>query len=254
MTLFSGFIFLFWLALLLGITLWLPVGSTAMVQLFSAMDPSQSALYLNGAQSVFTLAASVVLLYAWRSFFKDRKVWARLAALSLPPLLAWCVLASRMPALLEEPVVTVILMMASGAILMVVSRLHAADGAPDVRSAFAAGCTGCLGMLPGYGLISALLTGLAAAGKGGTAAYQYACLGALPVMIVKSVSQLVSADMSAFAGQNLISLVVCTILVIILTFTAIRFASLWFRRHTVFVFGVFRIAAGIVMLLIYMVF
>lgn len=253
MNLALSFAFLLQLAFLLGITVWLPIASTAQVQLLANLFPSVSGMLMPLAGGIFRLAAAGMALYMFRNRIKDNG--ASILVLSAPSLLVWLVLGKLMPDFLSDPVVIAIVTAAAGAILLVVCSVSGKRRSSDLRSCFAAGCTGALALIPGVGILTALLCGLIATGQSEDTAYPLAVIGSVPLILVQSFQILGSASWSVMLHPAIFLLLAAgVILAGLVAGVMLRLVSLWLRSHTLKVVGLVRCAFGIFLLLLYCVF
>lgn len=253
MNLALSFAFLLQLAFLLGITVWLPVASTAQVQLLANLFPAVSGRLLTLAQGCFRL---VIIGVALR-FYKDRlkQNLPAAACLSLPVLAAWLLLKSFLPSILSDPLVIAIVTVASGAILLVVCKEAGNRATLDMRSFFAAGCTGILALIPGVGIMTALVCGLTAAGQSEKNAYPMAVLGSVPVLAVQTLEQFGRADFSQLLTPMVaLSVLFGMVLSGLMAWVVLRGMTLWLKKHTFKPVAVVRTGFGIFLLLLYGIF
>ena len=123
----------------------------------------------------------------------------------------------------------------------------------DLKTAMLIGCFQCLSLIPGTSRSGSTILGGMLCGMSRPAASQFTFFLAIPVMAGASLLKLVKffGKGNSFTLDQTVVLIVGCVVAFIVSIIAIRFLMDYVKRHTFTAFGVYRIALGIVVLVIW---
>ena len=123
----------------------------------------------------------------------------------------------------------------------------------DLKTALLIGCFQCLSLIPGTSRSGSTILGGMLCGMSRPAASQFTFFLAIPVMAGASLLKLVKffGKGNSFTLDQTVVLIVGCAVAFIVSIIAIRFLMDYVKRHTFTAFGVYRIALGIVVLVIW---
>lgn len=263
-----------------GITEWLPISSTGhMILAEQLLQFSFSDEFMEMFRVVIQLGAilAVVVLYfktLW-PFCADNGRDSGLARhLRWPVLWLWfkiifaCIPAAVLGVLLDDwmdehlynSVVVALMLILYGVAFILIERRPRAPkttrlGRITYRQAFQVGMWQVLALVPGTSRSGSTILGGMMCGMSRPCASQFTFFLAIPVMAGASLLKVVKfiAGGNTFATDEVIVLVVGCLVAFVVSIAAIRFLMDYVKRHTFTVFGWYRIALGVVVLLIWLV-
>lgn len=263
-----------------GITEWLPISSTGhMILAEQLLQFSFSDEFMEMFRVVIQLGAilAVVVLYfktLW-PFCADNGRDSGLARhLRWPVLWLWfkiifaCIPAAVLGVLLDDwmdehlynSVVVALMLILYGLAFILIERRPRAPkttrlGRITYRQAFQVGMWQVLALVPGTSRSGSTILGGMMCGMSRPCASQFTFFLAIPVMAGASLLKVVKfiAGGNTFATDEVIVLVVGCLVAFVVSIAAIRFLMDYVKRHTFTVFGWYRIALGVVVLLIWLV-
>ncbi len=247
------------LAIIEGITEFLPVSSTG------HMIVASSVMGIAGDEftKLFTIAIqlgailSVVVLY-YKKFIQSVDFYKKLAIAFVPAAVLGKLLNDFIDALLENVVVVAISLLLGGIVLLFVDKWFAksekkGEEIPSDLSAFKIGLFQCIAMIPGVSRSAASIIGGLTQNLSRKAAAEFSFFLAVPTMFAatvyklykyfKSGSVLNSEQINLFVLGNLLAFIVAMI--------AIKSFIGFLNKNGFKVFGYYRIALGIVILLVH---
>ena len=257
-----------------GITEWLPISSTGhMILLNEFVKLQVSDEFYKLFEVVIQLGAilAVILLFfhklnpfspsksapqrrnTWRLWFKVVLAVIPSAVIGLP-------LDDWMDAHFYNYVVVAITLIVYGIAFLFVERENSHRRAYansvydiDLKTAMLIGCFQCLSLIPGTSRSGSTLLGGMLCGMSRPAASQFTFFLAIPVMAGASLLKLVKffGKGNSFTLDQTVVLIVGCAVAFIVSIIAIRFLMDYVKRHTFTAFGVYRIALGIVVLVIW---
>ena len=230
--------------LLTALTVWMPVGSRVHLTLAQALIPGGWYLPLTGCLQL-GMAVSALVLY--RSHLK------RLAMQWLPAAVSILVLGLLFPGENVPEFVSGVVTIAVGILFLIQSGMHLEplDIKGISRTVLWVLIT-CLGMIPGVGVLSmAMLAGLVT-GLREEQAYSLAVMTSLWIQAVSGFHNL--ALLPAAGLMPVLACLLTAAFGFVLSPVLIRAMRSWFSRHTLLLFGLWRIAFGAVFLLVFCVF
>lgn len=258
-----------------GITEWLPVSSTGhliLVDEFIRLDMSRE--FMNMFQVVIQLGAilAVVVLY-WGKLWPfrirreeknalDRYVdrgkillWLKIAAACVPTV----IIALPFNDVIEEKfnnyVVVSLMLILYGILFIVVEnynkkRKPVADSLETLsfRTAVLIGCFQVLSVIPGTSRSGATIVGGILVGASRTVAAEFTFFLGIPTMFGASLLKIVKFGFS-FTGTEVLVLLLGTLTAFVVSVFVIRFLMGYIKKHDFKIFGWYRIALGILVLL-----
>jgi len=244
------------IAIIEGITEFLPISSTAHMKFANPLIGVQTNAFTDLYEIVIQLAAilAVVVLYH-RQFFDFKKIgfYFKLVIALIPAIIAGVLLKKHIDAMLGNLGFIAVIMIAGGIILLFIDRLftkpqiHSQD-AVSYKNAFVIGCYQVLSVLfPGLSRSAATIIGGLQQKLDRRTAAEFSFFLAVPTMLaasVKSFYDVHKANPEVFVRDNMMLLVVGSIVAFIVAMLAIRFFITYLQRHGFKLFGYYRIVAG----------
>lgn len=248
------------IAIIEGITEFLPISSTAHMKFANPLIGVQTSAFTDLYEIVIQLAAilAVVVLYHKQFFdFKKIRFYFKLIIALIPAIIAGVLLKKHIDAMLGNLVFIAIVMIAGGIILLFIDRLftkpsiHSQDGVTN-SNAFIIGCYQVLSVLfPGLSRSAATIIGGLQQKLDRKTAAEFSFFLAVPTMLaasVKSVYDVHKANPEVFVHDNMTQLIIGSIVAFIIALLAVRFFITYLQRHGFRLFGYYRIFAGALIL------
>ncbi|MFM7155440.1 MAG: undecaprenyl-diphosphate phosphatase [Bacteroidota bacterium] len=250
------------LAIIEGITEFLPVSSTGhMIIGSSAMGIASSPFV-----KVFTVAIqfgailSVLVLY-WRRFLQSFSFYVKLLVAFIPAAVFGLLLKKQIDALLENIVVVALALIIGGIIFLWLDSFFAhrslrETSVDDVTypRALRIGMFQVISMVPGVSRSAATIIGGLTQGLSPTTAAEFSFFLAVPTMFAatcKSLWDYISDEGGIFTSRELGLLAFGNVIAFIVAMIAIRAFIGYLTKHGFRIFGYYRIAAGIIILLLW---
>ena len=261
-----------------GITEWLPISSTGhMILAEQVLKFSLSAEFMEMFRVVIQLGAilAVVVLYfkkLW-PFCGDNgrdsglakhirwpvmRLWGKIIVACLPAAVLGLLLDDWMDAHLYNSVVVAIMLIVYGIAFILIERRPRVPTTTKLsrityKQAIIVGAWQVLALIPGTSRSGATIIGGLLCGMSRACASQFTFFLAIPVMAGASLLKVVKFVLSgaAMTGTEIAVLVVGCVVAFVVSLAAIRFLMDYVKRHTFTAFGVYRIALGIVVLVIW---
>lgn len=267
---FSEVVKIVLLGIIEGITEWLPISSTGHMILFERYFPlSVSEDFKNVFFVVIQLGAilAVVALF-WNKLFpfrfkKDephvRKdvivMWLKVALACVPAAIGFLIddfLTERF----YNPLTIAIMLIVYGIAFIVVEQVNK-KRTPTVNSvgelsfdkAFLIGCFQVLAMIPGTSRSGATIVGALIIGISRPTAAEFTFFLAVPTMVCASAYKLIKYGFS-FGGTEISALLLGMAIAFVVSLFAIKFLMNFVRKHDFMPFGIYRIALGLVVILL----
>jgi len=271
------------LAIVEGLTEFLPVSSTGHMIITSSMLGIQKNEFtkLFEVSIQFGAILAVVVLYG-RKFFEFRRwqFYAKLIIGVIPALALGFLFADKIDALLESPTTVAIAMLAGGIILMVIDAMFKkpsieSDDQVSFGKAFIVGLWQTIAMVPGVSRSAASIIGGMSQRFTRHLAAEFSFFLAVPTMLAASVYSLFVKDWMqkdesgnamldingkaiARTGyeiirstqENTIAFITGNVVAFIVALLAIRFFINYLKVYGFRVFGVYRIIAGVILLIL----
>ena len=244
------------IAIVEGVTEFLPISSTGHMVITSSLmhiDDNFKTTYEVAIQLGAILA--VVVLY-WRKFFDFTKwkFYFKLIIAVIPALLLGFLLSDYIDKLLDSPTTVALSMLIGGIFLLFIDNLfnkHTIEREENISygRAFIIGIWQCLAMIPGVSRSAASIIGGMQQNLTRKLAAEFSFYLAVPTMIaatgyklMKEYKNIHSEQIKLLAIGNLVAFIVAML--------AIKFFIGFLQKHGFKLFGVYRIIAGIVLLVL----
>ena len=262
------------IAIVEGLTEFLPISSTGHMIITEHM----LGMGLNEADrnfvKLFTVSIqlgailAVVVLY-WRQFFEFRRwqFYAKLIVGVLPALLMGYLFADKIDEWLFSPTVVAIMMLAGGFVLLVIDNYFKkqtveSEDQVSFLNALIIGCWQVVSMIPGVSRSAASIIGGMQQKLTRNLAAEFSFFLAVPTMFAATAYSLFVKDWThngitqkgikiiTETSQNTTSFIVGNIVAFIVALLAIRFFINFLKVYGFKIFGVYRIIAGIILLIL----
>lgn len=250
------------LAVIEGITEFLPISSTGHMAIASAFMGINTDAFTKLFEIVIQFGAilSVVVLY-WKKFFDFKKLsfYIKLIIAIIPALVFGALFKKYIDQVLEKPLIIAIVMLAGGIILVFVDRWFQhpeTKREEDInnKQAFVIGCYQVLAILfPGLSRSAATIIGGMQQKLTRSAAAEFSFFLAVPTMMaatVKSLYDVYKDSPEVLGSGNLNILVMGSLIAFIVAILAIKFFIGFLQKNGFRLFGWYRIALGIVLLIL----
>ena len=244
------------IAIIEGITEFLPISSTAHMKFANPLIGVQANPFTDLYEIVIQLAAilAVVVLYHKQFFdFKKVRFYSKLVIALIPAIIAGVLLKKHIDAMLGNLVFISVVMIVGGIILLFIDQLftkpaiHSQDAVTN-KNAFLIGCYQVLSVLfPGLSRSAATIIGGLQQKLDRRTAAEFSFFLAVPTMLaasVKSFYDVHKANPEVFVRDNMMILLVGSIIAFVVALLAIRFFITYLQRHGFKLFGYYRILAG----------
>jgi undecaprenyl-diphosphatase len=245
------------IAIVEGITEFLPISSTGHMIITSSIMGIRGEEFTKTFEIAIQLGAilAVVVLY-WRKFFdfSKWKFYIKLIVAVIPALVLGFLLSNKIDALLDSPTTVAVSMLVGGVILLFVDNVfnvHTIDREENISygRGLIIGFWQCLAMVPGVSRSAASIVGGMQQKLTRKLAAEFSFYLAVPTMVaatgyklLKEYKNIHSEQIKLLAIGNLVAFIVAIL--------AIKFFISFLQKHGFKVFGVYRIVAGIVLLLL----
>ena len=258
-----------------GITEWLPISSTGhMILLDQLVKLQVSPEFYEMFQVVIQLGAilAVVLLFFHKlNPFSPKKspkarnqtwqLWFKVVAAVIPSAVLGLLLDDWMEAHLYNYVVVAIALIVYGVAFLyleqgngrIAPRIKSVH-AIDYKTALLIGAFQCLSLIPGTSRSGSTILGAILLGVGRSAGAEFSFFLAIPTMVGASGLKLVKflASGVSVTGMEIGVLVVGCLVSFLVSFLVIKALMDYVRSHSFRVFGIYRIALGIVVLIYFL--
>lgn len=250
-----------------GVTEFLPISSTGhliIVNQWISFDPGFTKLF----DIVIQLGAIIaVMVYFWDRIWplgKDKeknkdiwRIWFKVVVGVLPALAIGAVFASKIEEKLFDPLVVAAMLILGGAVLVWLESRKKQATINSIKSvgyktALCIGFIQCLAMVPGTSRSAATIIGAMLLGASRVVAAEFSFFLAIPTMLAATVYSLKKYDAVINDAQMLI-LVVGFIVSFLVAFGVVRFLMNYIQKHDFKKFGYYRIALGVLVLLMFAV-
>ena len=244
------------IAIIEGITEFLPISSTAHMKFANPLIGVQPDAFTDLYEIVIQLAAilAVVVLY-YKQFFDFKKIgfYIKLVIALIPAIVAGVLLKKHIDAMLGNIEFIAVVMIVGGFILLFIDKLftkpqiHSQDGV-TYKNAFIIGCYQVLSVLfPGLSRSAATIIGGLSRKLDRRTAAEFSFFLAVPTMLaasVKSAWDVHKTNPEVFAKDSMVLLAVGSLVAFVVALLAIRFFITYLQRHGFRLFGYYRIIAG----------
>jgi undecaprenyl-diphosphatase len=244
------------IAIVEGITEFLPVSSTGHMMIATAMLGMESSDFVKLYTVSIQLGAilSVMVLY-FRYFVVSVRFYMKLAVAFIPCAVAGVLFGDLIDGLLESHLTVAIALFAGGIVLLFVDRWFGTPvktAEPDItfRDALGIGLFQCLALVPGVSRSAATIIGGLARKLNRQAAAEFSFLLAVPTMFAATAKKLFDFynEGHSVSGEQMKLLAFGNVVAFIVAMIAIKTFLSLLNRHGFRWFGVYRIIVGGVLL------
>jgi undecaprenyl-diphosphatase len=250
------------LAIVEGITEFLPISSTAHMKFTNPLIGVPESPFRDMFEVVIQLAAilSVVVLYRKKFFdFKKTRFYFKLIIALIPAVIGGILLKKHIDAALSNLVFIASVMIAGGVILLFVDRLFSQSSIHDEEQigygkAFIIGCFQVLSILfPGLSRSAATIVGGMSQKLDRNTAAEFSFFLAVPTMFaasVKSFYDVYKSNPEVLAKDNMAILGIGSLVAFLVALLAVRFFIQYLQKHGFRLFGYYRIVLGLLVLVL----
>jgi len=245
------------LAIIEGLTEFLPVSSTGHMILASAAMKIQETEFLKTFEIAIQLGAilAIVLMYIKR-FLQGIEIYLKLAAAFIPTAIVGFLAYGFIKSVLFSPIVVSVSLIVGGIILIlidrrVVSRTSTTETLEKIpyKNAFYIGLIQCLSMIPGTSRAAATIVGGVFNGLDKKQATEFSFLLAVPTMFAATGYDLLKTPVN-FTRHEILLLAIGLIGAFISAWIAVKIFLSIVEKYGFKHFGYYRIAIGIIFLLL----
>lgn len=269
------------LGIIEGITEWLPVSSTGHLLLFNEFFPlNQDTSFTHMLVEVIQLAAIVaVVVYFFgrlNPFSKKKSadekkntwlLWVKILVAVVPGGVAVVGMKLLDFDLIDDPVIVAAALLVYGIAFIVIERLKKnkvpkIEKAEDItyKTALFIGLFQVLSLVPGTSRSGSTILGAMLFGVSRTAAAEFTFFLAIPAMcgasgleVLSYAKDVIDGEAAMMGGEQLAILAVAMVVSFVVSLVCVKFLMGFVKRHNFEVFGWYRIALGIILLLYFLV-
>ncbi|MES2278011.1 MAG: undecaprenyl-diphosphate phosphatase [Bacteroidota bacterium] len=248
------------LAIIEGLTEFLPVSSTGHMVLASALMGIGKDDFVKLFEVVIQLGAilSVVVLY-FKRFFKSIDFYFKLIVGVLPAVVVGVLFKSKINQLLESPLVVAFSLLIGGIILLFVDEWFKRPQVKEEKNisyltALKIGFFQCLAVVPGVSRSAATIVGGMSQRLTRTAAAEFSFFLAVPTMFgatVKEIYDFHKTHEQLFTGDQVKLLIIGNVIAFIVAMLAIRSFITFLEKKGFRLFGLYRIVVGLIIIVLY---
>ena len=269
------------LGIIEGITEWLPVSSTGHLLLFNEFFPlNQDTSFTHMLVEVIQLAAIiavVVYFFGRLNPFSKKKsadekkntwlLWVKILVAVVPGGVAVVGMKLLDIDLIDDPVIVAAALLVYGIAFIVIERLKKnkapkIEKAEDItyKTALFIGLFQVLSLVPGTSRSGSTIIGAMLLGVSRTAAAEFTFFLAIPAMcgasgleVLSYAKDVIDGEAALMGGEQLAILAVAMVVSFVVSLVCVKFLMGFVKRHNFEVFGWYRIALGIILLLYFLV-
>ena len=247
------------LAIVEGLTEYLPVSSTGHMIIASSMMKIQSDPFTKMFTVCIQFGAilSVVVLY-FKRFFKSINFYFKLLAAFLPAALVGLLLGDYIDALLERVDVVAYMLVLGGVFFLFMDRIFhpSLEKNPEevtINRSFKIGLFQVIALVPGISRSAATIIGGLAQGLNRKTAAEFSFFLAVPTMFAATIYKLFKylKAGNTFGSDEITLLVIGNGIAFLVAWIAIKSFITFVTRHGFKWFGYYRIAVGVSLLILY---
>ena len=240
------------LAIVEGITEFLPVSSTGHMIIASAVMGINESSFVKifEVNIQFGAILSVVVLY-WKRFFQSLDFYYKLLVAFIPAAIIGFLLGDFIDSLLENVWVVATSLLIGGIILLFVDKWFQSSNEEkvDYKKALAIGFFQCIAMIPGVSRSAATIIGGMAQGLNRKTAAEFSFFLAVPTMFAASAYKMLKGY-KEITTDNLDILLFGNLVAFIVAMLAIKFFISFLTKYGFKVFGWYRIVLGLFLLVL----
>lgn len=258
------------IAIVEGLTEFLPVSSTGHMIIASSLLGIQKEEFTKLFEVAIQLGAilAVVVLY-WRKFFQFTRwqFYLKLIIGVLPALALGYLFADEIDKLLESPLTVAITMLLGGIVLLFIDKMFRnptveSDDQISYLKSFVIGCWQVLAMIPGVSRSAATIIGGMQQKLTRHLAAEFSFFLAVPTMFAAAAHSLFLKKWDASGitkkgyeiiienKQNTTAFIIGNVVAFLVAIIAIRFFINYLKIYGFRVFGIYRVIAGIILLIL----
>lgn len=255
------------LAIVEGLTEFLPVSSTGHMLVVDSVAPLSSDEAFNKAFIIIIQLPAVlsVVLYFWKTLWPFGKaqeecrrtlsLWTKIVVAFIPAAVIGLLLDDWLEARLFNAVTVAIALIVGGVILLILergnrsARIETSDALSYGR-ALGIGFIQCIAMIPGTSRSAATIIGAMALGSSRALAAEFSFFLAIPTMFGATAVKLHKVGFS-FTGEQWAVLALGSLTSFAVAYAVVAFLMNYVRRHDFRPFGYYRIVAGAAVLILW---
>lgn len=258
------------IAIIEGITEFLPVSSTGHMIIASSLMGISDDDFTKIFEIVIQLGAilSVIVLY-WKKFFDFSKwqFYVKLVIAVTPALLLGKLFSDKIDELLESPTTVAITLLLGGVVLLYIDRFFKnptvqTDKDITYGKAFMIGLWQCIAMIPGVSRSASSIIGGMQQKLTRTLAAEFSFFLAVPTMFAATIYKMFLKKYPTPQGEvkgyeivfnshaNTQAFIVGNIVAFVVAILAIKFFIGYLQKHGFKLFGIYRIIAGVILLIL----
>jgi len=262
------FVNAFILAVVEGITEFLPISSTGHLILVESLLSLGDDEAFNKAFIVIIQFPAIlsVCLYFWRQLWPIREgkldpdtvaLWVKVVVAFLPAAVLGLLLDDFIESLLDSEAVVAITLILGGIILILIERReHTGETASikdlSYKQAVGIGLIQCLAMIPGTSRSGATIVGGLLLGANRVVAAEFSFFLAIPTMVGATTLKVLKNGVD-FSAHQWGLLALGSVVSFLVAYGVIAFLMAFIKKHSFSAFGVYRIVLGVIVLLMLMV-
>ena len=261
------------LAIVEGLTEFLPVSSTAHMIFISAISGNESDEFVKMFQVSIQFGAilAVVMLF-WKKFFnfKSFDFYIKLGLAVIPALVLGKLFDDKIEAILEKPIPIAIVLIVGGVVLLFIDRIFLrttldTEEKITIRKAVTIGFWQCLAMMPGTSRAAASIIGGMQQGLTRKMAAEFSFFLAVPTMLAVTVYSIVLKDwnyqgeeqkgyeMILSSNNNMLIFALGNVIAFVVAALAIKMFIGLIQKYGFKIWGWYRIVVGIALLIYFTV-
>ena len=274
MTFIADLIKTIFLGIIQGITEWLPISSTGHLLIFNSIWPMLPESFFDVFKVVIQFGSIIAVLFLYwhrlnpwdgkkNKAQKNRtfNLWLKVIVGCIPAGIIGLILNDIIDSYLSANFVIAVTLIAYGIIFIVVEKnpkkanIHKIEEM-SFGTALKIGFFQCLALIPGTSRSGATILGGLFSGCTRTIASEFSFFIAIPTMAGASLLKIVKyiAHNGMFTGSQLTLLILGTFISFIVSLVAIRSLMNYVKKHDFTVFGWYRIALGILVIVLFYIF
>ncbi len=244
------------IAIVEGLTEFLPVSSTGHMILTSSILGVENNAFLKTFEISIQLGAilAIVIMYIKR-FFKSFEIYIKLIAAFIPTALVGFLAYGFIKEYLFNPMIVAVTLIVGGIILILINRKMVSQVSKykevedvSVKNAFFIGLIQCISMIPGVSRAAATIVGGTFNGFNKKQAMEFSFLLAVPTMAAATGYDLLKTPVQ-FSHNDIVLLIVGLVTAFIVAWIAVKAFISFVEKHGFAFFGWYRIAVGILYLI-----
>lgn len=241
------------IAIVEGLTEFLPISSTGHMIIAQHLlgIPSSDFLHLYIVNIQFGAILSVVVLY-FKEFFRSVEFYFKLFIAFIPAAIMGLLLGDYIDLMLNSVWLVSIALLIGGIIFLFVDKWfqnHDSHKEPSYSNAFVIGLFQCISLIPGVSRSAATIIGGLSQKMSRKSAAEFSFFLAVPTMFAASIYKFYNTH-HLIQSEHIKFLLVGNIVSFIVAMLAIKFFIYYLTKHGFKLFGWYRIAIGIILIIL----